>query len=96
MVGKNGRCHQLSLVWNLQRHPMYWIHNDVGSILLPMNVHGALWRLVDLGDGGVVNGIIDGKDGNNGVRSVGERRMIGGQRAMDVDEAGSCDEEDEG
>eukprot|EP00571_Detonula_confervacea_P004889 CAMPEP_0172318328 /NCGR_PEP_ID=MMETSP1058-20130122/34573_1 /TAXON_ID=83371 /ORGANISM="Detonula confervacea, Strain CCMP 353" /LENGTH=1062 /DNA_ID=CAMNT_0013033141 /DNA_START=174 /DNA_END=3362 /DNA_ORIENTATION=+ len=95
MAGENGRAHQLSLVWSLRRHPTYWIHNDVGSMLLPRNVRGAPWRLVDLGDG-VVDGNVGGNNGNGGLRSAGERGMIGGRGAVDVDEVGSSDEEDEG
>ena len=93
MACENGRCHQLSLVWSLRRHPAYWIHNDMESMLLPRNVRVAPWRLVDLGDGGVVDGNIGG---NNCVRPVGGRGRIGGQGAVDVDEVGSSDEEDEG
>ena len=50
MAGENGRPHQLSLVWSLRRHPTYWIHNDIGTMLLPRNVRLAPWRMVDVGD----------------------------------------------
>ena len=52
MAGENGRQHQMSLVWSLRRHPTYWIHNDIGTMLLPRNVRMAPWRMVDVEDDG--------------------------------------------
>ena len=95
MAGENGRQHQLSLVWSLRRHPTYWIHNDIGTMLLPRNVRVAPWRMVD-----------DANNNNNpnnaeGTTTGGERMMLGGGvggggGAVDVDEVGSSDEDDEG
>lgn len=85
MAGENGREHQLSLVWSLRRHPTYWIHNDISTMLLPQNVRSAPWRLVDAAasDSGI---------GGNAA----QRRVIGGGGAVDVDEVGSSSEEEEG
>ncbi|KAL9179664.1 hypothetical protein ACHAXT_008954 [Thalassiosira profunda] len=88
MAGENGRAHQLSLVWSLRRHPTYWIHNDIGTMLLPRNVRSAPWRLVDAGDAAGGNG---GEEAN-----AAGRRVNGGGGAVDVDEVGSGDEDDEG
>lgn len=87
MAGENGREHQMSLVWSLRRHPTYWIHNDIAMMLLPRNVRNAPWRIADLGSG---------KD--TGSRSSTARRIGGrnGSSAVDVDEVGSSDEEEEG
>ena len=93
MAGENGRDHQLSLVWSLRRHPTYWIHNDVGAMLAPGNVRGAPWRMADAGDEAP-----DGDDGGDGAPGARGRRscdvVAGG--AVDVDEVGSSDDEDEG
>ena len=87
MAGENGREHQLSLVWSLRRHPTYWIHNDISTMLLPQNVRSAPWRLVDAGEAASDNG-----NGGNAA----QRRVIGGGGAVDVDEVGSSSEEEEG
>lgn len=86
MAGENGREHQLSLVWSLRRHPTYWIHNDISTMLLPQNVRSAPWRLVDAGEAA----------SDNGNGSTAQRRVIGGGGAVDVDEVGSSSEEEEG
>lgn len=88
MAGENGREHQMSLVWSLRRHPTYWIHNDIATMLLPRNVRNAPWRIADLGSG---------KDtlssSSTTARRIGGRN---GSSAVDVDEVGSSDEEEEG
>eukprot|EP00581_Thalassiosira_minuscula_P009944 CAMPEP_0183709466 /NCGR_PEP_ID=MMETSP0737-20130205/5506_1 /TAXON_ID=385413 /ORGANISM="Thalassiosira miniscula, Strain CCMP1093" /LENGTH=962 /DNA_ID=CAMNT_0025937581 /DNA_START=179 /DNA_END=3067 /DNA_ORIENTATION=+ len=91
MAGENGRDHQLSLVWSLRRHPTYWIHNDIGMMLMPRNVRTAPWRMVDVGDA------LPGEDAANGgsVISAMGKKIIS-RSAVDVDEVGTSDEEDEG
>eukprot|EP00984_Skeletonema_dohrnii_P003029 scaffold1017_cov95-Skeletonema_dohrnii-CCMP3373.AAC.3 len=85
MAGENGREHQMSLVWSLRRHPTYWIHNDIAMMLLPRNVRNAPWRIADMGKGNVTS--------SSTARRIGGRN---GSSAVDVDEVGSSDEEDEG
>jgi hypothetical protein len=87
MAGENGREHQMSLVWSLRRHPTYWIHNDIGTMLLPRNVRVAPWRMVDVAD----DGEMSQKNDDNVITS---RAAVGG--AVDVDDVGSSEEEDEG
>ena len=87
MAGENGREHQMSLVWSLRRHPTYWIHNDIGTMLLPRNVRVAPWRMVDVAD----DGEMSQKNDDNVITS---RATVGG--AVDVDDVGSSEEEDEG
>ena len=91
MAGENGRQHQLSLVWSLRRHPTYWIHNDIGSMLLPRNVRTAPWRLVDAGDYNPNNfSTAASTDG-----SPQRLKLGGGSGAVDVDEVGSSTDGDE-
>eukprot|EP00986_Skeletonema_menzelii_P015614 scaffold12237_cov208-Skeletonema_menzelii.AAC.1 len=85
MAGENGREHQMSLVWSLRRHPTYWIHNDIATMLLPRNVRNAPWRIADLGK--------DVTASSSTVKRIGGRN---GSSAVDVDEVGSSDEEEEG
>jgi hypothetical protein len=87
MAGENGREHQMSLVWSLRRHPTYWIHNDIGTMLLPRNVRVAPWRMVDVADDG-------GMSQKNDDNIITSRATVGG--AVDVDDVGSSEEEDEG
>ena len=92
MAGENGRPHQLSLVWSLRRHPTYWIHNDIGTMLLPRNVRLAPWRMVDVGD-------YNPNSNNSGGGQRSLQRLGGtggGGGAVDVDEVGSSDASDEG
>lgn len=97
MAGENGRPHQLSLVWSLRRHPTYWIHNDIGSMLSPQNVRFAPWRMVDVGDVPGENGKgIRGVGNGNMNERTGERKMLGGGGAVDVDTVGSSDDDEEG
>lgn len=86
MAGENGREHQMSLVWALRRHPTYWIHNDIATMLLPRNVRSAPWRIVDVG--GEVPGV-----GGPERRRVASSRIGSGGGAVDVDEVGSSDDE---
>jgi hypothetical protein len=88
MAGENGREHQMSLVWSLRRHPTYWIHNDITTMLLPRNVRNAPWRIVDMGkDVNVTRSI---------TRISGGGRNVSLSSAVDVDEVGSSDEDEEG
>jgi hypothetical protein len=112
MAGENGRQHQLSMVWSLRRHPTYWIHNDIASMLLPRNVRMAPWRLVEMeddDDDGGEDGIGGGELGastmanekNISKTPLGKlgRVISSGSTAtgaVDVDEVGSSDEEVEG
>ncbi|KAL7438891.1 hypothetical protein ACHAXH_006069 [Discostella pseudostelligera] len=112
MAGENGRQHQLSLVWSLRRHPTYWIHNDIASMLLPRNVRMAPWRLVEMeddDDDGGEDGIGGGELGASTMANekniskipLGKlgRVISSGSTAtgaVDVDEVGSSDEEVEG
>ena len=91
MAGENGRPHQLSLVWSLRRHPTYWIHNDIGTMLLPRNVRLAPWRMVDVGD---YNPNSNNSTGQRSLQRLGGTG--GGGGAVDVDEVGSSDASDEG
>lgn len=93
MAGENGRDHQLSLVWSLRRHPTYWIHNDIGMMLQPRNVRSAPWRMVDVGDA-----VPNDAENNGGVDggSMAMERIVISKSAVDVDDVGSSDEEDEG
>lgn len=84
MAGENGRDHQMALVWALRRHPTYWIHNDIASMLLPRNVKTAPWRLVDAGKSLAGNPPVP--------TNTGIRMMHSG--AVDVDEVGSSDEDE--
>lgn len=77
----------MSLVWSLRRHPTYWIHNDIGTMLLPRNVRNAPWRIADLGKAS------SSSTSSSTVRRIGGRN---GSSAVDVDEVGSSDEEEEG
>ena len=90
MAGENGREHQMSLVWSLRRHPTYWIHNDIGMMLLPRNVRGAPWRIADMDKNG------GGSGSGSGSRRIAGVGANGGSSAVDVDEVGSSDEEEEG
>jgi len=81
MAGENGREHQMSLVWSLRRHPTYWIHNDIATMLLPRNVRNAPWRIADMGKDVTMTRIGGNNDGSS---------------AVDVDEVGSSDEDEEG
>lgn len=69
MAGENGRQHQLSLVWSLRRHPTYWIHNDIASMLLPRNVRMAPWRMVEMED--------DDDDGEDKDAGIGCGGVLG-------------------
>lgn len=86
MAGENGREHQMSLVWSLRRHPTYWIHNDISTMLLPRNVRVAPWRMVVADDGEMSQ--------KNDENIITSRATVGG--AVDVDDVGSSEEEDEG
>jgi hypothetical protein len=86
MAGENGRDHQMALVWSLRRHPTYWIHNDIASMLLPRNVKTAPWRLVDAGVSLAGNPPVPT---NTGIRMIHSG-------AVDVDEVGSSDDDNEG
>jgi hypothetical protein len=98
MAGENGRQHQMSLVWSLRRHPTYWIHNDIGTMLLPRNVRMAPWRMVDVED----DGDLPSTNKNDvGIENIAARRgrISSGSRcggAVDVDDVGSSDDDDEG
>ena len=56
-------------------------------MLLPRNVRSAPWRLVDAGNAA---------GGNGGEEAEVGQRVNGGGGAVDVDEVGSGDEDDEG
>eukprot|EP00804_Cyclotella_cryptica_P027407 CCRYP_008829-RD/>CCRYP_008829-RD protein AED:0.09 eAED:0.09 QI:2581/1/1/1/0.57/0.5/8/904/1000 len=87
MAGENGREHQMSLVWALRRHPTYWIHNDIATMLLPRNARNAPWRLVDAGES--VASSLPSPTSN----SMYSLRYSGGG-AVDVDEVGSSDDDE--
>ncbi|KAL3808056.1 hypothetical protein ACHAXA_007998 [Cyclostephanos tholiformis] len=95
MAGENGRKHQMSLVWSLRRHPTYWIHNDIGTMLQPQNVRMAPWRIVDADDSDLPStNHNDGVSKDIGAGGISGSSGCGG--AVDVDDVGSSDDEDEG
>lgn len=85
MAGENGRDHQMSLVWALRRHPTYWIHNDIATMLLPRNVRNAPWRLVDAGES-AASSLPPPADNTP--------RMPRASGAVDVDEVSSSDDDE--
>ena len=96
MAGENGRQHQMSLVWSLRRHPTYWIHNDIGTMLLPRNVRMAPWRMVDVEDDGNLPSKNQNKIGIENIASSKGRISSGSGcgGAVDVDDVGSSDDDD--
>ena len=90
MASKNGRDNQLSLVRILRRHPTYWIHNDIGMMFLSRNV---IISMVGVGD--VVLNDVENNNGVVGGSMAMEPRVIS-KSAVDADEVGSSDDEDQG
>jgi hypothetical protein len=84
MAGENGRDHQMALVWSLRRHPTYWIHNDIASMLLPRNAASAPWRLIDAGESSASS--------SPAPSNTLARPLHSG--AVDVDEVGSSDDDE--